>query len=495
METLLGLDVGTTSTKAVLFDLSGAELARAAAPPYHNYTPKPGWVEQDPEEIWQAVLTAVRGVMSQVGANGEVCALCMAAQSGSLLPVDAHGEPVYPLITWMDGRTEALVHQWRKDGLQEQIKLISGWSLYPGLCLPAIAWLRQHNPQVFAATRHYFSVNDFIAFRLTGQQVTNPSNGGGMQLVDIHSGSWSDHLCNLVGITTTQLSPIKPAATCIAEIKPEICQATNLTGSPVLVNGGHDQGCTAVGLGVISPGKLLLACGTAWVLTGVVDSLAAHPSPPAALDLNFHPAPRRWTISQSLGGLGASLEWWVNQAWQGVQESPSRQAVYAALDEELSAAESGSSGPYFLPLTGGHSDPATTQRGGFVDLQLGHTRANMAQAIMESAAFELRWAIAEIQEAKLPVDKLWMVGGAAQSPHWPHILADVLGIPIYLPQYDNWPALGAAILAGVGLGHFENVEAGQKRFKKPAHRVVPDNTSQALYDRSFMAYQQHTQRV
>jgi xylulokinase len=495
METLLGLDVGTTSTKAVLYDLTGAELARAVAPPYRNHTPRPGWVEQDPEEIWQAVLTAVRGVMAQASAQVEIHALCLAAQSGSLLAAGANGEVLYPLITWMDGRTEQLVRQWRKDGYQERIKPISGSSLYPGLCLPTIAWLRQNNPQIFAAARHYFSVNDFIAYRLTGQYCTNPSNGGGMQLVDIHSGIWSSDLCSLAGITPGQLSPIQPTATLIAEIRPEVCRDTGLTGNPVLVNGGHDQGCTAIGLGVMESGELLLACGTAWVITGVVDSLTTLPSPPATLDLNFHPAPGRWTISQSLGGLGASLEWWVNQAWPGIHEPLSRQEIYAALDDEMSSTAAQSRGPYFLPMTGGHDDPATTQYGAFMNLQLGNTRADMARAIMESAAFELRWALSAIQNANLPVEKLWMVGGAAQSSHWPAILADVLNIPIYVPQYDNWPALGAAILAGVGLGLFDSIEDGQERFQKSAQRIATDESLQPFYDAGFVTYKRLMQYV
>ena len=494
IKTLLGLDVGTTSTKAVLFDLAGKEVARTISPPYRNHTPHPDWVEQDPEEVWQAVLTAVRGVMTQVEGEVHVKALCMAAQSGSLLPADANGEPVYRLITWMDGRTEELVRQWRNEGIQEQVKPISGWSLYPGLCLPTIAWLRRHDPEIFAAARHYFSVNDFIAYRLTGQYCTNPSNGGGMQLVDIKTGQWSDPLCTLAGITPDKLSPLQPTGAVIGEIKPDLCNTTGLPQGTVLVNGGHDQGCTALGLGVTSPGKLLLACGTAWVVTGVTDS-ADMSQVPDALDLNFHPAPHRWTVSQSLGGLGASLEWWINQAWQGVNDRASRKDIFAALDIELAQTESASDGLFFMPLTGGHDGPATTQRGGFVGVQLSHTRADMARAVMESAAFELRWALAAIEQAGMPVDKLWMVGGAAQSPHWPAILANATGRSICLPQYDNWPALGAAILAGIGVGVFESIDEGLKRFQKPAQVILPDEALRSLYDVSFASYKQHAQNV
>ena len=488
MKTILGLDVGTTSTKAVLFDLAGEEVARGASRPYSNITRQPGWVEQEPEEVWQAVVTAVSQITAQIGPDVSVQAVCMAAQSGSLLPADGDGNPVHPIITWLDGRTEELVRQWREAGVQSQVKPISGWSLYPGLPLPTIAWLRQHDPDTFAAARRYFSVNDFIAYRLTGQIATNPSNGGGMQLVDIRTGDWSDALCALAGITPDQLSPIWPAGAIIGEILPEVCRVTGLTDGSVLVNGGHDQGCTALGLGVIAPGKLLLACGTAWVFTGVM-AVPEMDSVPTALDWNFHVLPERYTISQSLGGLGASLEWWVNQAWRGMDTAVSRQTMFAALDAELAGTEEDGR-LFFLPLTGGHDDPATTQRGGFVGLQMNHSRADMARAIMESAAFELRWALQPIQQAGLPVERLWMVGGAAQSPYWPQILADVTGIPIRLPAYDNWPALGTAVLAGVGICAFESIADGLARFQKPARDILPVVEMQGRYDEMFGLYQE-----
>ncbi|MFL7839305.1 MAG: FGGY-family carbohydrate kinase [Candidatus Promineifilaceae bacterium] len=483
---ILGLDVGTTTTKAVLFDLAGRELARSNSEPYSNLTPHTGWVEQDPERLWRAVVSTIRHVVEQAGVGVHVQAVGMAAQSGSLLPADGDGKPVYPLITWMDGRTKNLVKQWLIEGAEEQVRALSGWSLYPGLCLPTIAWLRENDHETFTAAHHYFSVNDFIAYRLSGHFVMNPSNGGGMQLVDIHTGTWSDALLQLAGISSAQLSPIRPSGTVIGEISREVCHETKLPEGTVLVNGGHDQVCTALALGVNDPGKLLLACGTAWVITGVADTKDLERVPPS-LDLNFHAQDGRYTISQSLGGLGASLEWWVHQAWRGSGDSPSREALFVAMDTEVTAAQADSS-IYFLPLTGGHDNPATTQYGSFQGLQLNQNRADLARAIMESAAFELRWALEPIKEAGLPLVELWMVGGAAKSATWPSILANITAIPIRLPQYDNWPALGGAILAGVGMGELSSIEDGLSRFRKPAAEVVPDRALNERYDDRYQTY-------
>jgi xylulokinase len=479
---LLGLDIGTTSTKAVLFDQTGEELARAASKPYKNITPHLSWVEQDPEEIWQAVLSAVGGVMAQMGAEVQIQGVCMAAQSGSLLPADEHGNPVYNIITWMDGRTKDLVARWKTAGLQREVKAVSGWSLYPGLPLPTIAWLRENAPQTFGVARHFFSVNDFIAHRLTGEMVSNPSNGGGMQLVDIHTANWSEDLCSLAGIKPDQLSDMQPAGSLIGEVHPEICEMIGISSGTKLINGGHDQVITALGLGINDPGKLLLACGTAWVFTGVTTTSNLERIPPS-LDVNFHVPPQRWTISQSLGGLGASLEWWVRQAWAG-----ERKDRFASLNQEMAATQPNAK-LCFVPLTGGHADPATTRPGGFVGLQLAHTRSDMAMAIMESAGYELKWALEALQQAQMPIEHLWMVGGAANSPAWPSILANITGVPIHLPGYDNWPALGAALLAGVGTGVFDDLPTGLRYFTKPAKTIYPEASRTAFYQDQFSTYQ------
>lgn len=489
-EAILGLDIGTTSTKAVLFDLTGAELA-AAQYGYPIQTPQSGWVEQKPEDLWIAVIEAIRTVIDRAGPETHTLALALAAQSGSLIPSRRDGRPVYPAIIWMDGRTEDLVAQWRAGGIEAQVRQISGWSLSPGLCLPTISWLSRYRPDVFAAASHYFSVNDFITFGLTGRFCTNPSNGGGMQLVDIAAGQWSETLCDLAGISPAQLSPIHNSGEIIGKITPDIARLTGLAAETLVINGGHDQACTALGLGLTRPGTVLLACGTAWVVTTVIESPEVESVPPT-INVSFHVAPGRWTAGQSLGGLGASLEWLVNQCWEGAgaPEVKARADIYTALNNELIQAVPASPGLFFLPMTGGHRSPASVRPGGFIGLRVDHRREDMARAVLVGAAFELRWALDHIRQAGMTVDGLCMVGGAAQSPVWPALIASVTGLPLDLPGYKHWAASGAAILAGVGVGVFETVEAGQRRFRKPAQQVTPDKDLMSFYDEQFTTYQQ-----
>ncbi|HXV42300.1 MAG TPA: FGGY family carbohydrate kinase [Anaerolineae bacterium] len=488
-DTILGLDIGTNSTKAVLFDLAGQELATAQQG-YRLHTPQPGWAEQNPEEVWQAVIAVLQSIAAAAAGHWRIRALALAAQSGSLIPTRADGTVVCPMITWLDGRTEALVKQWQADGREETIRQLSGWWLHPGLPFPNIGWLRQFRPNTFAQVERFLGVLDFLNYRLSGHFCTDFSAGAEMQLVDVTAGRWSEQLCALVGITPNQLARLEPAGRVIGPVDSDVCALTGLPGDTLVINGGHDQCCTALAMGMTEPGKLMLASGTAWVITAITDSPAVK-SAPASMDLNFHVVPRRWTVSQLLGGFGATVEWWLRENLQMVVAGNNLSPVelYQHLNRILAASEPGSHNLHFLPLSGGAQLSAAKPWGGFVGLRLDHTRADMARAILEGAAFEVRWALENVRQVGLPVEQVWLAGGATHSPIWPQILADVTGVTISLTDYANWPALGAAILAGFGAGIFDTLEAGIACLQKAGRQVTPIETHRPVYDQQFTDYQ------
>jgi xylulokinase len=488
--TLLGLDIGTTASKAVLFDLSGAELATAEQH-YALATPQAGWAEQEPEAVWQAVLEVLRTVVKQAGPERNIAALALAAQSGSLIPAKADGRPVYPMITWLDNRSVELIKAWQAEGVEEIVRQVCGWLLHPGLPLPNIAWLRQFRPDVFAQSERFLGVLDFLTQRLTGTFCADLSSANEMQLLDVSTGHWSPQLCELVGLKPGQLARLQPAGTVVGPIRAEVSALTGLSRQTLLVNGGHDQCCTALAMGMMSPGKVMLATGTAWVVTGVVETPSLQ-SIPANMDLNFHVVPQRWTISQFLGGFGAVVEWALQQLWQSADPTQplARPELYARFNEAVTHSQPGSSDLLFRPLGGSRPGPADKSRGGFIGLRLDHSRSDMSRAILEGIAFEVGWALAKIEQAGLPVERLWLAGGASQSPVWPQILADVSGLPISLTQYAQWPALGAAILAGVGAGFFPNLAEGISRLQKSPQLLVPHEESVRFYRGRLAAYKE-----
>lgn len=498
-EAIIGLDVGTTVVKAVLFDLSGSSIAgqapsgaelgvAAQALPLH--TPRPGWAELDPEEIWQAALGVMRTLVLGAPPGTHIRAIALATQGGTLIPCRADGTPTCRAITWMDQRSQDFAAGWQAEGVADRVRQISGWSPAPGLPLLSIGWLRQARPEVFAATECYLSVNDFSALRLTGRPATNPSMAGEMLLTDIKSGQWSQALCDLVDIDPGQLSPILPSQAPLGTLLPEVASSVGLDPGTVVINGGQDHACEALALGMTSRGAGLLACGTAWVINGIAESPSVD-AIPASMDLNHYVVPGRWVVSQFLGGLGACLEWWLKQCWP--DQDAGRDAVWASFDAALAGTVPGCTGLVYLPQTGTRQASDAPPWGGFTGLRLDHTSTDLGRAIMEAAAYELRWALERLNGAGRAIHEMWMIGGATKSPLWPQIVATVTGLPLSLTQYAYGPALGAAILGGMGLGLFDSVEAGLSRFPLSVRTIEPGEARDPAYARQYVAYQRLAQ--
>ncbi len=291
MDLLIGLDVGTTGTKAIAFDLQGRIVA-SATQPYGLLTPEPGWVEQDPQALWDAVVRTLRAVAGALDPADRVVALAQSSQGGTTIPVDAAFQPTYNAISWMDGRGEAQQAQIGATFGAERLYRLTGWKLMPALPLVHLLWLRAHRPDAFARTRRVTFVNDYIGWHLTGELGMNPSDASITQLFDIARRDWDDALLDLAGLRREALSPILPSGAVLGRLREEAAAATGLpAGTPVGV-GAHDQYCAAVGAGVTRPGQSLLSCGTAWVILAIPPTLEAGLA--SRMGLSCHAVPGRW---------------------------------------------------------------------------------------------------------------------------------------------------------------------------------------------------------
>jgi xylulokinase len=489
MELLVGLDVGTTAAKALLFDLQG-NLIASASHAYGLLIPQEGWVEQSPVDLWQGVVETCRSLVAQVPSGSRIVALAQASQGGTTIPVDAEGRPTYNAISWMDRRTRAQAERAQKklDGDRAShpapgdfVYATTGWPLQNCLPLQHIAWLQENCPHEFAATRWFRFVNDFIMHQLTGRACMNPSDAGMTQLFDITRGDWSGRLLGVAGIRPDQLSSIWPSGAAVGRLTAAASQATGLPQEVLVVNGAHDQYCAAVGAGVIQPGSVLLSCGTAWVILAVPSNLETALR--TGMGVGRHAVTDQLGVICSLGGVGASLEWFLNQIWREPCEN-----AYASVNASAARVPVGANGLLFHPLAGGYTgEPG---QGGFVGLSLSHTRDEMARAVMEGITYELRRALEGIQAAGIPVTELRMVGGAAESPLWPHLVADITGIPVSVSPLKQAASVGAAILAGMGAGLFSDVTRALVAFQRPETRLEADGEYRQAYDRAFALYRE-----
>jgi xylulokinase len=482
MDLLIGLDVGTTGTKAIAFDAEGHVVASAS----HQYgllTPEPGWVEQNPRDLWDAVVSTLRTVAGQIDPEDRVVALAQSSQGGTTIPVDASFRPTYNAISWMDGRGEEEQTYLGATHGAEQLRRVTGWKLMPALPLVHLLWLRKHRHEAFRSTRWVTFVNDYVGWHLTGELGMNPADASITQLFDIARADWDDELLAVAGIGRDQVSPVIPSGAILGRLTVEAAEATGLpVGTPVGV-GAHDQYCAAVGAGATHPGSTLLSCGTAWVILAVPPSLEVGLA--SRMGISCHAIKGRWGALYSLGAVGTSLEWLAENIWGGCEGSQPREELYAAINDGVTRSEPGAGGLLFFPPAGGHGEIYGVGRGGFVNLTLPHTRDDLARGVMESVAFELRWAIEEIGRAGVTVDVLKMVGGASRSSVWPQIVADVTCLPVALPAISQAASWGAAILAGVATGIYPDPEAALAGLPRSERRVEPDPGCAATYGEAF----------
>jgi xylulokinase len=330
-------------------------------------------------------------------------------------------------------------------------------------------------------------VHGFLLHRLAGRPVTDFSEAAEMLLLDRSTAVWSDELCALAGIRREQLADLLPAGAVAGPLTNAVAQTTGLPPDVLVIVGGHDQCCAALGLGVTAPGQLMLASGTAWVLTALTPDLAPAQIPDG-MELNYHITPGLHTLSQLLGGFGAVTEWWLKLLW------PDAENRYAELEAAFAASPSGARDLHFLAIGG--SAQLGTGRGGFLGLRLDHTRHDMVRALCEGIAYEVRWALDALAGTHLPAQRIWMTGGATQSPCWAHLIADVTGVPVQVAPHANWTARGAAILAGAGVGLLAgDLVAAAQNWQCALAEITPDPLQQPLYAAAYADYRRMCTRL
>ena len=419
-EAVLGLDAGTTSAKAVVMDRNGAVWAEAESDPIPTRSPEPGASEQDPEEIWQAVASAARGAVGGLPTGVRVAALAVAAQSGSVVPVRASGR-TGPVVTWMDSRSQDLVESWPAE-VAERIRMVSGWTPTPGYGLSTIARLMGR----LGPVSRWASVDDYLMHRLTGRWATNPSNASGMGLMDVMARAWSPELCRIAGTDPSMLSEIVESGAAAGGLIPDAAASLGVPAGTPVAAGGHDQACAALGLGAVEPGRMFLSAGTAWVLTAVTNRACVGALDPR-LNLSPFVTARRWTVSESLGGLGTEIAEAAPEGARTVFERCARRVAEAL----TRAADAGGGNP-------AGTAQATTGAESLVGIAQTATTAGATAGIAQTTT--------------TAGNELVLVGGGSRLPELVKIVAEVTGRTVITRPDASWPARGAALLAASALG-------------------------------------------
>lgn len=445
---ILAHDLGTTGNKASLFDRTGRPIGSAFAG-YPTSYPQPGWAEQDPGDWWRAVCRSTRQLLAETGIGaGEIAVVSFSGQMMACLPVDGGGRPLRSAIIWADQRATAEATWMAERCGAETVYRRTGHRFGPSYCAPKFLWFRRHAPDLFAQTHRFLQAKDYCLLQLTGQYATDLSDASGTLLFDLATRRWAEDLFEAVELDPALMPPARPASTVAGEVTREAAAATGLApGTPVTIGGG-DGACATAGAGVVGKGDAYCYIGSSAWLSVI--------APEPLLDTrqrttNFaHLDPAYCLPMGSMQCAGGAFGW-----FEALLRGEQMGHIYAELDGAAARVPPGAEGLLFLPHLMGERSPYWNPeaRGAFVGLSLKHGRPEMARAVLEGVAFNLRQIMEALCEQGAQVPALRLIGGGAKSALWRQIMADVLGVPILKPTLlAEATSLGAAIAGGVGVG-------------------------------------------
>jgi xylulokinase len=477
----LGIDVSTTSAKALLIDEQG-QVVSTGSTELSLSTPHPLWSEQNPADWWEGTVRAIRKALGAAGASGaEVQAVGLTGQMHGLVLLDAQGNVLRPAILWNDQRTGAQCKEITQRVGAQRLLEITGNRALTGFTAPKVLWVRENEPEVYTRAATILLPKDYVRYRLTGGLAMDKADGSGTILFDLKKRDWSPEVLEKLEIPAEWLPPTYEGPEVTGTITPKAAGLTGLKAGTPVVAGGGDQAAGAVGVGAISPGIVSLALGT----SGVVFASTGQPfiEPEGRLHAFCHAVPGTWHFMGVMLSAAGSLRWYRDSLAPGIS--------YDDLLAPAAGVPAGSEGLLFLPyLTGERTPyPDPLARGAFVGLTVRHTEAHLTRAVLEGVAFGLRDSMELIRNSGLgEIRQVRVSGGGARSLLWRQILADVMGTELVTINTTEGAAFGAALLAGVGGGHWTSVAESCEATIRTLEHTEPQPASSKVYEQLYPLY-------
>jgi xylulokinase len=496
MNLLLGLDLGSTSIKAILYDLEGNVVAKGTRlmRRFHPNPEHPEWTVWDPTELWNETASACREALAQIADPGDVKGIATTGMGMDGLPMSETGKPLYPLISWHDSRTQPQFDWWMRTITAEKTYSIGGnpvWAINSAL---RMLWIKENEPEIYRNTFKWLLIEDYINHCLTGAFATDFSMASCTMLFDQRTQTWSDELCRLADLPKSILPDVFVSSTLIGQINEEAAKRTGLRqGTPVFL-GGHDHLCSAIPVGAFRPGVVMSITGT-WETVGLISE-----TPPLDLPLGRSGIttqsfilPKRYMI---WGGnpSGEMIEWYRREIAIPLLKHENMVPLnWDVMIEHAKSAKPCSGGILFLPHLDGSQCPYVDprSRGVFAGISTRTTHAEMIRSIFEGLGYQIMDVIAMMEQGtNHKGTEVVAVGGAIRNKFWMQNKADMLGRTVRVPEIDEATVLGVAILAGIGAGLYRDAEEAFEHVKRESLVYEPDETLTKQYAEVFPIYRQ-----
>ncbi|WP_305767466.1 xylulokinase [Candidatus Epulonipiscium viviparus] len=483
---LMGMDIGTSSCKVAIFDTKGEVVAQTNGE-YHTYYPQEGFVEQNPEEWWNAVCEASKLCIQKANINPEqIAGVGVAGQSWSAIAVDVDGNILVNNPIWMDRRSSDICKILTNQLGPQRIFELSGNSLQPTYTTGKIIYYKLHHPAVYERIFAILQSNSYIVYKLTGEFSQDKSQGYGIHCYDMKEGTWDQDMCAQLGIKASILPKIYECSDIVGAINKTAAEKSGLLEGTKVVAGGLDAACATLGVGVIHNGQTQEQGGQAGGMSICIDTYKAD----SRLILSNHVVPGKWLLQGGTTGGGGVMRWVERELGDRGTAKERGLSSFDYLNEIAAAVPAGSDGVTFLPYMAGERSPIWNPcaKGVYYGLDFSKTRGHMVRSSMEGVAYSLKHNLDIAKDAGASVKELVATGGSANSLLWTQIKSDVTGKDIIVPASDEATPLGAAILAGVGVGIYDSFEDAVRRCVtiKRMHTANKDN--QLTYGQGYKKY-------
>ena len=492
LQYLIGVDLGTSGTKTVLFDRTGKEIASASAE-YPLYQPRNGWAEQDPEDWWNAAVSTIRDALQKSRIDPrEIAGLSLSGQMHGLVLTDEGGRALGRSIIWCDNRTvESCEEFTRLAGGRDKLIQISANPALTGFTAGKTLWVRKNQPEIWEKARHILLPKDYVRLRLTGEYHMDMSDASGTNLLDVPRREWSRELCESIGLDMAMLPPLAESCQAAGRVTPEAARLTGLAAGMPVAAGAGDNMAAAIGTGVVRPGKAFTTIGTSGVVFAHSDTVQIDPQ--GRVHTFCAAVPGAYTVMGVGLAAGLSLKWCRDQFFQAEIQAAKELGAdpYTLMNQEAACSPIGANRLLFLPYLMGERSPILDplSRGVLFGLSAIHTRKDILRAVMEGVMYSQWHNLNVLRGLGVAPRAMLACGGGARSPFWRQMMADMFQMPVSTLQNTEGPALGAAILAGVAAGVYPDVPSACDEILKEKEPLQPDPGRHQAYAAYFDLYQ------
>ncbi len=473
----VGIDLGTSAVKLLLMDGAG-RIQKIVSKEYPLYFPNPGWSEQNPEDWYDQSMAGLEELLEDCD-KSQVAGISFGGQMHGLVILDKDDQVIRPAILWNDGRTAKETDYLNQEIGKDKLSQYTANIAFAGFTAPKVLWVKNQEPENFARIEKLMLPKDYLAYRLSGTFCTDVSDASGMLLFDVKNKCWSKEMMEICGVKESQLPRIFESYEAVGTLKPELAAKLGLSENVKIAAGAGDNAAAAVGTGTVGDGSCNISLGTSGTIFissekfGVDENNALHSF--AHADGHFH-------LMGCMLSAASCNKWWMDEILKTKD--------YAG--EQTGIEELGRNNVFFLPYLMGERSPHNNPnaRGTFMGMTMDTTREDMTQAVLEGVAFALRDSFEVAKSLGIQIDRTKICGGGAKSPLWRQMIADIFNIKVDIPESEEGPAMGGAMLAAVACGEYASVEEAAAKIVKIVDTVEPIPENAARYEKQYQKFRQ-----